>query len=115
MPSSGRYFRNAPAKGGGRIPSFEAFLKMGGIAGMVRRIVCRWNHPFNANQVKVAFHRQHPDLLPGDHQIEDIIDRLVFLGKLHRGHDGNLRRAIEIKSHLPKRRRVRIKQVSLNL
>lgn len=72
---------------------------MGGTAGMVRRIIYGWNRPFTINQIKVAFHRRHPGLIPGDFQIEDIIVLMVERGMLVRIGDGyyqrhqNLRKA----------------------
>jgi hypothetical protein len=92
MRSSGRYFRNAPGGDGRRIPSFKAFLKMGGVTGMVRRIVYRWNQPFTVNQLKVAFHHRHPELIPGDHQIEDIVALMAERRFLIRMGDGSFQR-----------------------
>lgn len=57
---------------------------MGGTCGMIWRIIGGWERPFNLNQVKVAFHRRHPSLIPGAFQISDTLSWLVSIGKLDR-------------------------------
>lgn len=77
--------------------SFKAFVKIGGVTGMVRRIVYNWNHSFNVNQLKVAFHRRHPELIPGDHQIDDIVELMLERGFLTNLGDGQYQRVQAMK------------------
>ena len=79
------------------MPSFRAFLKMGGVTGMVRRIVYRWQRPFTVNQLKVVFHRQHPELMPGDFQIDDIVAFMTERGYLVAMGDGSYQRPQRLK------------------
>jgi len=66
---------------------------MGGFPGAVRRVTGRWQRPFTANQVKVAIVRRHPELIPGEFQIEDILAECVRNGKLERRTDGSFQHA----------------------
>lgn len=76
-------------------PSLETLIfKMGGFNGAVRRVIAHWERPFTVNQVKVAIVRRHPELLPADSQIEDIVVWLVKIGKLERIDESTFRHAL---------------------
>lgn len=66
---------------------------MGGTAGMVRGIIAGWQRPFTINQLKIAFHRRHPDLNLGDCQVDDIIEAMVRSTNLERIDESTFRRA----------------------
>jgi hypothetical protein len=83
---------HASAFTGRRVVTFKAYLKMGGTAGMVRRIIAGWKHPFNVNQMKVTFHRRHPEIIPADRQIDDILAFMAERRQLVRLADGSYQR-----------------------
>lgn len=99
MRSSGQYFRAiAPTGKRRRGPSLEVlFFKMGGFTGAVRRVISRWGRAFTANQVKVAIVRAHPELLPPQFQIENILAVMVERGSLVQLADGSYQRRHAIK------------------
>lgn len=97
MASSRQYFRAATSTTRRRGPSLEVlFFKMGGFTGAVRRIVSKWDRPFTANQVKVAIVRTHPELLPAQFQIEDILAVMVERGAIVQLADGSYQRPAKL-------------------
>lgn len=88
--------QHTPNKSVRRVPSFQSFLKMGGAYGMVRRIIQGWNHPFTINQLKIAFHRRHPELLLGDYQIDDMLAFMAERRLLIQLADGSYQRPREV-------------------
>jgi hypothetical protein len=77
-----------------RGPSLETLIfKMGGFNGAVRRVISKWERPFTANQVKVAIVRRHPELLPANFQIEDILSELARIRNLERVDESTYRHA----------------------
>lgn len=86
--------KHALAQDRQRVPSFKAYLRMGGIVGMVRGIISGWERPFTVNQVKIAFHYRFPALNPGDFQIDDILSLMVKRGYLERSEDGSFQKAV---------------------
>lgn len=78
-----------------RGPSLETLIfKMGGFNGAVRRIIDGWDRPFTVNQIKVAIVRRHPELIPADFQIEDIIAELARIRKIERVEENTYRHAV---------------------
>lgn len=52
-------------------------FKMGGVSGATRRIIFSWRFPFTLNLLKLELRRRHPELIPGDGQIEGVIENLL--------------------------------------
>lgn len=67
-------------------------FKMGGVSGAARRIINSWHRPFSINELKVALHRKHPELIPGDGQIEGVIERMIRSNKITYTADRRFRR-----------------------
>jgi hypothetical protein len=85
-----------------RGPSLETLIfKMGGFNGAVRRIIARCERPFTVNQIKVAIVRRHPELIPAQSQVEDILAELVRTRKLESTDEGSYR-PVKHQVHYPK-------------
>lgn len=101
--------RSALTRGTRKGPSLEVlFFKMGGFSGAVRRIIAPWKRPFTANQVKVALVRRHPEMIPGEFQIEDILEWMVVQKRLQRvderSYQHSARKMIPVKIHISPRK-----------
>jgi len=105
----------ASVAAGRRMLSFKSFQRSGGTAGMIREIIYGWKHPFTVNQLKITFHRRHPELVLGDFQIDDIIQQMVERGTLSRDSEGRLRRSPKPERRLVIKLRVSKPQMLFNL
>lgn len=71
----------------------------GGVSGLTRGIVYHWPGEFTAAQVRRSFHLLYRGLNPGEFQIEDCIERMVWERRVkcvgHTANGENLYRVCE--------------------